>query len=129
MDSKKHMLASGPKVRWQQKIFIILVLNVTQPVDSILLKPQWKELLKAPFVQVFVASEDHQCLCIMSMSLSSRNHGVIENIFMNNTNREPRSTAGIFLLTRFSRGQVFKVGKLGFKIDVAECNGLHIPRL
>ena len=61
--------------------------------------------------------------------LDSRNHGVIENIFMNDTNREPRTTAGIFLLTRFPRGQVFKVGELGNKIDVAECNGFHIPRL
>ena len=50
MDSKIRMLASGPKVRWQQKIFIILVLNVTQPVDFIILKPQWKKLLKEPSI-------------------------------------------------------------------------------
>ena len=130
MNSKKHMLASGPKVRSQQKIFIILVLNVTQPVDFIILKPQWKKLLKEPSIQVFVASERSSPMLVHHVDeLDSRNHGVIENIFMNDTNREPRTTAGIFLLTRFSRGQVFKVGELGNKIDVAECNGFHIPRL
>ena len=76
MDSKKYMLASGPKVRWQQKIFIILMLNVTQPVDFILLKPQWKKLLKEPFVQVFVASEGSSPMLVHHIDeLDSRNHG------------------------------------------------------
>lgn len=88
------------KVRWQQKIFIILVLNVAQPIDFTLLKPQSQKFLKELFMQIFVASQGSSPMLMDHVNeLDSRNRGAIENIFMKATKIENLGLGLVYFLS------------------------------
>lgn len=108
----------------------MLVLNIIQPVDFTLLKPQSQKFLKELFIQVFVASQGSSpVLMDHADELGSRNRGVIENIFTKATKVENLGQGLIYFLSHTFREDGFlKWASLVAK-ETLQSGVDYIPRL